>query len=72
MVECRQTWGYWFFDSKYLWSPRKWKIITHLSHDRYINFDCFSYRINNVVYKKDSSEFQNAVDKEILWDRLQK
>jgi len=66
VVERRPTWGYWIFNE----GGRRWTVIKHLPYDRYISFTCFSYRVNGVVYKNDSAEFQNAVDKEIVWDKL--
>ena len=76
MVERRETWGYWVFNESPIWiwglGARPWITITHLPRDRYINFACFQYKIDGKLFKEDSSEFQNAIDKDIMWDKLNK
>ncbi len=69
MIERRATWGYWFFNDHQLWGPRRWQL-TRLHIDNWVSFDCFHYRINGVIYKKWSKEFERVRNSEIMWEKL--
>jgi len=57
------------FVSKSKWEhvPIRW-IPEHI----YLNFPAFKYRINGVVYRRESKAFMKAYHKELMWETLQK
>jgi len=59
---------YWFFNESPLFS-NPW-IETKLHIDNWVSFDCFTYKINGVIYKKYTEAFEKAREQELMWERL--
>ena len=58
------------WSSSRYWS-RNWEEKVIYGRSRYFyDFYCYSYKINDVVFTTYSADFQDAVDKEIMWGKL--
>jgi len=71
MIERRRKFWSWFFDKEPL-HYIQWEIIPvrHIPTYNYIDFTHFSYRVNGMVFKRNTKKWCTAIEKERIWDKL--
>jgi len=68
MIERKMKFWHWFSNESSFAMPSKWEEV--VPSNNYISFECYKFRINRTVYRRNSRAFRIAYKKELMWKNL--